>query len=484
MKNPLGRLLSFAAGAMAVVPMTCSAQEFFRDLGTSRSSGGIGPVAPSEYTYRDSLPSGLEAPDENNPSVESPDVHLSFGSGSESQKTAEENYNFAIGPIRFSMAAGVGAEFNDNINLSDHNRQSDIILRPSLNLDAVWHLSDLNTLRFSLGASYAKYLDHSENDTHGVLLSPTSEIALQMYVGQVHIRVRDRFSYQEDTYDVPDLNNVSRYRRWENQAGIVADWDVNAVFTATAGYDHYNLWTTQGGIFDDQTRAIDTVLLKPTFNITKTFKAGVNAAYSFINFESSNRPDGQNLMVGPFVDWQITQNTNFYLEGGYQRLNFDGATKLNQTTLNDFAHTFDLSSAQTNALAVDSEDNSDSSTWYLRFELNNKLSDVFQQRLSGSKTSEIGFFSNFYDLYHIEYSADYTGIPDTELGPTLFYEYYKSSGPDAEKANRIGAGFGIRRYVTKSLTLGLDYRFLWKDSNIPGGDYYQNLAFLSIYYKF
>src|SRR5207247_102007 len=68
----------------------------------------------------------------------------------------EERYNFALGPVRFNVAAGVGFEYNDNITLADSGRKSDFILRPSLTLDGYWPLSELNTLRMSLGVSYAK----------------------------------------------------------------------------------------------------------------------------------------------------------------------------------------------------------------------------------------------------------------------------------------------------------------------------------------
>ena len=129
-------------------------------------------------------------------------------------------------------------------------------------------------------------------------------------------------------------------------------------------------------------------------------------------------------------------------------------------------------------------DSEDSSTWYARFEIQNKPSDFFRHRLSGSKTSEVGFGSAFYDLYHIEYDAEWKLAERTEVGPTLFYEYYETSGAGGEKAHRYGATFGIRHHFSNSLTLGLDYRFILKDSNIADADYYQNLAFLSLYYKF
>ncbi|RYD77156.1 MAG: hypothetical protein EOP84_15895, partial [Verrucomicrobiaceae bacterium] len=53
-----------------------------------------------------------------------------------------------------------------------------------------------------------------------------------------------------------------------------------------------------------------------------------------------------------------------------------------------------------------------------------------------------------------------------------------------EEAHRWGAAIGARYTVTNSFTVGLDYRFLNKDSNVEGADYYQNLVFVSAYYKF
>ena len=97
----------------------------------------------------------------------------------------DQHYNLAVGPLRFNVAAGVGLEYNDNINLSDHDRQSDFIFRPSLNVDSVWQLSEMNTLRFSMGVSYAKYFKHTEYDTRGVIFSPNSELAMTIMVGQV-----------------------------------------------------------------------------------------------------------------------------------------------------------------------------------------------------------------------------------------------------------------------------------------------------------
>jgi predicted porin len=451
----------------AITPSSSRAQDFFRDLGTSRSSGGIGPVTPSEYSYEDASPSGMRQL--------RPEQELALPDAMEDA----DRYNFAIGAFRFGIAAGVGIEWNDNITLSEHNRESDFVFRPVLNIDANWQMSELNTLRFSLGVSYAKYFEHSEFDTDGILISPTSELAFKFIVGSVKFTLRDRLSYQEDSYDVPTLSNQPIYGRWENQAGIEADWQVNETFNIAVGYDHYNLWTTSDE-FALQDRSIDTVYVRPGVQVHPAVKVGLSASYSYINFDSDDRSDGNGLLVGPFVEWQISEHTNLYFEGGYQMLNYDGGSDFNNDAIDQLGLADDDAAAVRDILA----DNEDSDNWYLRFEISNRPNDFFRHRLSYSHTAEVGFDANFYELDHVEYNAEWKPFEHVEVGPSIFYEHYTTSGENGEEADRIGAALGVRYHFTKSLTLGLDYRYLWKDSNLEDADYYQNLALLSLYYKF
>ena len=457
MKKSLAQILVIPATLLLAASPALHAQEFFRDFGTSRSSGGIGPVYPSEYSYEDASPSGL--------------VPLRPGQDLNEAQAAEEadRYNFAIGPVQFGLAVGIGLEYNDNITLAEHDKISDFILRPALDIQATWRLSELNTLKLSVGVSYAKYFDHSEFDSRGVIISPNSELAFTLYLGQVKFTLRDRVGYQEEGYSNPTLSNITTpYRYWENQIGIQWEWAINDKVTLTGGYDHYNLWTI-GDDFTHQDRAIDTIFFKPSYQIAPGVKVGINASFSFINFDSDDRPDGNGLLVGPFIQWQMSEYTSLYLEGGYQELKFD---QLN------------LSSSDADAVNNILYNNQDTSTYYIKFEIDNKPSDIFDHRLAFSKTAEIGYSSNYYDLYHVEYDANWKVFPHTEIGPVVFYEYYTSSGEDGETAQRVGAGVGIRYHFSNSFTGGLDYRFIAKDSDLPNSDYRQNLAFLSFYYKF
>ena len=439
-------------------------QDFFRELGTSRTSGGLGPIMPSEYsTIQEGSPAGLRRVTALTPEEES------------------SKYNVAIGPVRMSIAAGVGLEWDDNVFYSEHDRESDFVFRPILALDLFVPTGGSNALRLTLGASYAKYFDHTELDSSSVIFSPNSMLAFSFDVGNLKFTVRDRFSYQEDPYEVAPLSNVARYERYENQAGIEMEWPINEKLTFTAGYDHYNLWSTDD-TFSSQDHSIDTLFIRPSYQLTPGIKVGLFASDSIVDFSSDGRADSNGILVGPFVDVQLTEVITLYLEVGYQGLNFDGTSNFDEDSLAKAnSEFFDSLSSEERALFRDS---SDSNSYYVKFELAHHPSDIFEHGISFTKTAEIGFDSNFYDLYHVEYGATFKGIRDTELTGLLFYEYYETSGGFSEEAHRIGAAIGIRYHFTNSIVLGLDYRFLLKDSNIEGADYYQNLVFLSLYYRF
>jgi hypothetical protein len=380
-----------------------------------------------------------------------------------------------------SVAAGVGVEWNDNIFYSENNRESDFVLRPLINLDVFWPFSDTNALRLSVGASWAKYFDHDELDSGSIILSPNSVLAFSFDVGNLKFTVRDRFSYQEDPYEIAPLSNVARYQRYENQAGIEMEWPINEKLTFIAGYDHYNLWSAND-IFSSEDRSIDTIFIRPSYQLTPGIKVGLFASNSWVDFDSGDRADSNAIMVGPFVDIQLTEVITLYLEAGYQGIKFDGTSTFDDDFFvranEDF---FDDLTEEERALF---EDTSDASGLYVKFELAHRPNDIFEHGLSFTKTAEIGFGSNYYDLYHVEYGATFKGIRDTEVTGVVFYEFYDTSGDLSEEADRLGLALGIRHHLTNSIALGLDYRFILKDSNIEGADYYQNLVFLSIHYRF
>src|SRR5207244_2470700 len=91
-------------------------------------------------------------------------------------------YNLLLGPVRFRVGASVTAEYNDNVTYAENNTQDDFIITPNLSLDAIWPVTQLNTLRLDLGVGYSFYLDHSQYDTDTILIAPKSQISFDIFV--------------------------------------------------------------------------------------------------------------------------------------------------------------------------------------------------------------------------------------------------------------------------------------------------------------
>jgi len=452
MKILSGSIIPLLGSVTLLAGGSAEAQEYFRDFGTSRSSGGIGRLGPGSEVFLGNTQNGIEPVT---------DTELAKD---------ERNYNIRIGILDLLLAAGVALEANDNIALSEFNRQSDIIFRPQFDIEGSIRFSETSRLRLGVGISYAKYFNNSQYDSDSLLISPTSAITWTAEVGAFKISIRERLSYQEDPFEQP-LLNVARYKRWENQVGIQVDWNANQYTTISVGYDRYDLWSTDP-TYSALDRGINTVFIRPSFQISPGVTIGLNASYSMFAYDQPTQSDGHSLLVGPFIRWKANDFTDIYLEAGYQQSNFDNGTTFT---------TVDRLTGLTTGTGLDTENGS---SWYAKLEIINRPTEFLRQRLSFSRTAELGFQSNFYDLYHAEYSIDWAIREKTTLRPTFFYEYYKTSGPGPEEAHRFGAALGIYHVFSDNFTAGLDYRYLVKDSNQFGADYYQNLGMLSLYYKF
>jgi opacity protein-like surface antigen len=440
--------------ALATLTATAGAQEFFREFGTSRSSSGFGRLTPAADVFTGNDPSGL-------PGITPVD-----------QLADEESYNMRIGNLDFVIAAGLGVEFNDNITLANRDRISDIILRPEIDIEGLWKISENNKLRFGLGFGYAVYMDHSEFNSDSILISPTSAITWSARSGAFTFTVREHLSYQEDPFDQPQLSNVAQYRRWENQAGFQVDWEINEYTRLAVGYDRFDLWADDE-VFKSQDRGLDTVFVRPSWQVHPSLLVGLSASFSWVDYREDLQADGTVLLVGPYIQWRVSDRFSVYLEVGYQQANFDGTSLI---------ETIDPDTLEGSGNFI--SDGEDSDNYYAKLEMVHTPTENFRHKLSASRTTELGLGSNFYDLYHLEYTIDWKINEKMSLRPTLFYEYYETSGEFSEEATRIGAALGFHYMVSEHLTLGLDYRYIRKDTNLPDADYYQNLALFSIYYKF
>ncbi len=373
------------------------------------------------------------------------------------QSVEQIPYNLLAGPVRFLFSITTGIEYNDNINLSQTDEQSDVIIRPQFNIDAIWPVTQLNTLKLDLGLGYSFYLDHSNADTNAVLISPGSQLSFDIFVQDFRINIHDRFSLQQDPVAELQLSNVVDYGRFENTAGVSVLWDLNKA-VLTFGYDHYTYVSTTS-TFDYLDRNAEELTASAYFALTTTTGGGLEASAVYNYYDQNVLNDSTSYTVGPFVETQITNYLKLRVSGGYQSINFDSG-----------------------GLVSDSSDVSD---YYANILLSHRINASISQTISAGHEAQLGVNSNFIELNYVRHTATWNIINRTLLTTELFYEDGDDSGGIfGEHIQRYGGAIAFGYQFTQHITLGLRYQYTQKQSDQPLRDYKQNRVSLDGTYSF
>lgn len=366
-------------------------------------------------------------------------------------------YNLLVGPVRFRFSVTTGIEYNDNINLSETNKQDDVIIRPQFNIDAIWPVTQLNTLRFDLGLGYSFYINHSDADTNGVIISPGSQLAFDIFVQDFRINIHDRFSLTQDPVSEIQLSNVTDYGHFENTGGVSVLWDLNKA-VLTFGYDHYTFISTTSA-FSYLDRNAEELTFSAYFALTSTTGAGLETSAVYNYYDESVLNNSVSYSVGPFVETQVTNYLKLRASAGYQFINFDSG-----------------------GIVRDTNDGSD---YYANLLLSHRINAAISQTLAVGHESQLGVNSNFVVVNYVRHTATWNIINHVLLATEAFYEDGDDSGGVlSEHIQRYGGAATLGYQLTPHVTLGLRYQYTQKQSDQPLRDYKQNRVSFDATYSF
>jgi hypothetical protein len=398
-------------------------------------------------------------------------------------------YNLQLGPMKFRLSATMGIEYNDNINLAEDGSylfpslptpilvttepQSDVILRPQVNVNALWPITALNTFKIDIGLGYAFYLDHSDYNTNAILVSPGSQLAFDIFVGDFRINLHDRFSLEQDPIAEVALSNVADYGRFQNTAGVAVLWDLNQA-VVTLGYDHYTFIATND-TFDYLDRNAEILSGSIGFTPSSTMTVGLEGSFIDTYYDQNLLNDSLTYSGGAFVETQITSYLKLRVAGGYQKIDFDNTGLVNDS--------HDLNDYYANAL------------------LSHRVNAVLTQNLSVGHETQLGVNSNYVKLNYVRHTTNWNILYHTLFSTELFYEDADDSGGSgilfgpvpgvpnvnpfvAEHIHRYGGALTLGYQLTPHVTLGLRYQYTQKDSDQPLRDYRQNRVSVDGTYSF
>lgn len=396
-------------------------------------------------------------------------------------------YNLMLGPTRVRVSATIGAEYNDNINLSDSgsgfvlipgsmprsfifvnsDKEDDFIIKPQLNVDVLWPVTELNTFRLDLGIGYAFYLDHSDANTDAILVSPGSQLAFDIFVGDFRINFHDRPLVQQDPIAEVALSNVTNYGRFENTGGVSVLWDLNKVLV-TVGYDHYN-YISLVDEFDYLDRRAEEFSGSVQFMVASTTGIGVEGYCVLTDYDKHVLNDSTDYAVGGFIETQLTNNLKLRAAGGCQWIDFDSS--MDRLTIGGTPTVF--------------SDHGSITDYYANILLTHRLNAIIKQTISAGHENQLGVNSNSIRLNYIRHTISWNIIRNTLVGTEFFYEDANESGGFIdENSQRFGGAITVGYQLTPHITLGARYQYTQKDSDVVLRDYDQNRVSVDGTYSF
>jgi hypothetical protein len=370
-------------------------------------------------------------------------------------------YNLKLGPTAWNFGAGLGTEYNSNVNLTESNPEGDFIFTPQINTRMLWPVSEVNSINLKLGAGYSAYVKTSQNDR--AFITPDSELSFDLYAGDFWINLHDRFSITENNYQDPTVTGSGNYSQFQNALGVATTWDLNKA-VVRAGYDHVNYDPLNGSTgqnsggqpsgYSEVFSASAGYALKPGMLL------GVELGDSLISYttESTTYPNANQWNIGGFYDTPVSEYIHLTAHAGYTLYTPQSSGVL---------------TGSTNFGGV-----------YAQIDVTHRLNQYMTYSLSGGRTLTTTFAGGAIERYFARWGASWQIVRKVSLGTTFSYEYGRDLYVGGEIYDQYGPGVSLSRSITEKLSSSLGYQVYWRTSDQPGRNYTVNVVSLNLNYTF
>jgi hypothetical protein len=369
-----------------------------------------------------------------------------------------EQMDLRYGPVRMSADASLAVNYTDNVFYSQEAK-ADMMIEPETKLAALWPISELNTLRLSLGLSYEWYMNNRVLNASAPLVNPGSELTFNLFVGDVHIQLLESFSYQESLFfntvvtgNEPffNFNDVGTFSRLDNNAGLVATWDLGKALLS-AGYISYT------SDFEYLNRASEWFTGSAAWVPGDGLQTGVETQAALHNYHQETiLNDNWQLRAGPFVDATIRAGIHLRAGGGFDMARYDAAA------LGD----------------------SDFTSYYAYGGISQDTR-LFSHSLKAGHEYFLGDNANNLRNTYVRYSIASPIVAHVDLAANASLNVGEEfGGPFDEKFTYFGAGFQAGWQFHKHWRTELGYEFLRKLSDLPLRDFLRDRVTLAAIWSF
>jgi hypothetical protein len=375
-----------------------------------------------------------------------------------------------LGPVQLSLSLYAGIQGNDNINASETNPQSDLLLSGGMNFGFFWPATDHSEVHFGGRLGYVHYLRYSQNDYFEA--APDSALTWALEFGDATLTLFDQFSYSQNVFTESALSGVSSYPRLENTIGARVDWLPDR-WALAVGYSHDD-FISNSSQFDYLNRSSEYFFGRAGWRFAEKTQSGLEASASLTDYQLSIQPNNKNISFGPYLEWQVTEALDITLRGGSVIYLFDTPQKSLQ--------------------------GSELDSFYFGLEMHQQLTDFLSHRLNVRRDIRQGVNqgSGYIEELTVGYAISWALTQRISLNANFIYEHGKQPFDfpvnifpfgevifeTVENYDRYGGGPSVAWQATDRISASLSYNYLLRTSNLPGLGYSQNSVFFTLKYSF
>lgn len=371
-----------------------------------------------------------------------------------------EREGLRVGPVQFNVSASLRSEYNSNIRVQyTEQEMDDFIFTPTVDIGALWPITEASSLALGVGVGYAAYVDHSEYNY--LIINPDSALAYSVRIKDVVLSAYNIIEYTGDVLSQPDLSGIARYPRLDETVGIRAlgtfgNWQVS-------GGGAYNIFKA----FDDDYRYMDRgtaqFFARGAYLFGQRTRVGVEGSASFSDYWEDLRSNFQSYSFGPFATWAVNEDLSLDARGGYVMYVYE----------------------ETSGLPTPD----DLSSYYVGLTASHNLTDYITHRLSALRDVRVGYNvgADYLEQFNLTYSITWRMMDPVDLYAGANYSWGEESqthGLGGEQFDRVGANVGATCRITDHLTARLDYRYYTRNSDVAYRDYDNHTVGLTVSYRF
>lgn len=371
-------------------------------------------------------------------------------------------YNLKLGPTAWNFNAGLGVDYNSNVNYTEDDPEADFVIRPTVGARMLWPVTDRNSINLNLSGGYSMYLTHSE--LSGPYMNPGSGLSFDLYVKDFLINFHDRFSIIEYSYQDPTLAGRGDYAYLENALGTSVLWDLNKV-VLRFGYDHVN-YVNLVSDNNQPDLATEVASLSAGYAPKADMLAGLEVGGGLLDYtgETTLYSNAKQWNVGGFYDAKMTEYMHLTAHVGY--------------------NVFSPESGQGTTSSQATPYQTEFGGIYAELDLTHRLNEYLSYTLSGGRTVDLYYYSGTAERYFARLSAGWKILRKVTLTTFLSYEHGTQLSGYAETWDLYGLGMSLERGITSKLFASLGYQYYPRQSDVQGRSYDVSIVSLNFNYRF